>query len=135
MTALRRTLPIPTPDSERFWAGCAEQQLWMQKCGNCGEINWFPRGMCVNCSADELEWIELSGRGTIYSFSIVDRPPSTAFPPRYALALVDLVEGPRMMTHIVGVEFDSIRIGLDVRVQFDQHSESIWLPVFTAVTG
>jgi uncharacterized OB-fold protein len=129
MNPATRTLPVPTPDSDRFWQGCADGQLWMQRCRDCGQINWFPRGFCVTCMADALEWEQLSGHGTVYSFSVVDRPVSAAYPPRYVLALVDLDEGPRMMTHLVDMDAEAIRIGLAVQVRFEQHGD-ISLPVF-----
>jgi uncharacterized OB-fold protein len=132
MSADRRPLPVPTPDSEEFWAGCADETLRMQRCRSCDELNWFPRGMCVNCSRDNLEWITLTGRGTVYSFSIVSRPPNESFPPRYVLALVDLEEGPRMLTHLVDIEPEAITIGLPVAVSFERRSDEISLPVFRA---
>jgi uncharacterized OB-fold protein len=130
MSIDRRPLPVPTPDSEEFWQGCADGVLRMQRCRTCGELNWFPRGMCVNCSSDDLEWITLSGRAIVYSFSIVSRPPNDSFPPRYVLALVDLDEGPRMLTHLVDIEPEAVEIGLAVAVSFDRRSDEISLPMF-----
>lgn len=130
MTASRRSLPRPTPDSEEFWRGCREGELRMQRCANCEELNWFPRGLCVNCSSSDMNWISLSGRGTVYTFSVVARPPNDSFPTPYVLALVDLDEGVRLMTHLVGVDPAAVRIGLSVVVRFDRLSEDISLPVF-----
>jgi uncharacterized OB-fold protein len=130
-----RPLPVPTPDSETFWRGCADGFLTMQKCRTCGELNWFPRGMCVNCSNQKFEWLRLSGRAAVYSFSIVSRAPNDTFPPRYVLALVDLEEGPRMLTHLVDVEPESVGIGMSVRVTFDRRSSEISLPMFRPAVG
>jgi hypothetical protein len=130
-----RTLPTPTPDSAEFWRGCAEGDLRMQRCQQCGELNWFPRGICVNCSAVELEWVHLSGRGTVYSYSVVARPPNASFPPQYVLALVDLEEGPRMMTHLVNAPPEDLRIGVAVSVCFDRRTEEVSLPMFTTTTS
>jgi uncharacterized OB-fold protein len=133
VTASNRGLPIPTPDSAQFWRGCHDGALRMQRCDDCGELNWFPRGMCVNCSSSRLTWTTLSGRGTLYSFSVVTRPPNDDFPTRYVLALVDLEEGPRMMTHLVDVEPDAVGIGMAVTVRFDRRTDAISLPMFAPV--
>ena len=131
MTRPSRTLPVPTPDSDEFWRGCLAGKLRMQRCDECGELNWFPRGVCVNCSSSALTWTDLSGRGTVYSFSVVSRPPNNSFPPEYVLALVDLDEGPRVMTHLVDMAPSDAAIGMSVAVRFDQRSDEIALPVFT----
>jgi uncharacterized protein len=130
MTPGRRLMPVPTPDSEEFWRGCHEGVLRMQRCRACGTWNWFPRGLCVNCSSGQLEWITLSGTGTVYSFSLVARPPSGAFPASYLLALVELAEGPRMMTHLINVDPAEVRTGMQVAVEFERHADDIALPVF-----
>jgi uncharacterized OB-fold protein len=89
--------------------------------------------MCRYCSSTELEWTRLSGDGSVYSFSVVERPPSGDFPSRYVLALVDLDEGIRMMTHIVGADPADIRIGERVTVDFQPVGEEVALPVFRPV--
>jgi uncharacterized OB-fold protein len=121
---------VPTPDSAPFWKGCNDGQLIIPRCSACGQLNWFPRAMCRYCSSTELEWTPMSGRGSIYSFSVVSRPPSDDLPPSYVVALVDLEEGVRMMTHIVGAEPAALRIGLPVTVEFQPVSDEIALPVF-----
>lgn len=102
----------------------------MQRCGDCAEMNWFPRGMCVRCSSTNLIWIELSGQATLYSYSLVSRVPNSAFPDHYVLALVDLDEGPRMLTHIVEISPDKVRIGMPLTVRFESLSDDVSLPVF-----
>jgi uncharacterized OB-fold protein len=86
--------------------------------------------MCRYCSSTDLEWTRLSGRGSVYSFTVVDRPPADGLPPGYVLALVDLDEGVRMMTHIVGTENAAVRVGMPVEVDFRRASDEIALPVF-----
>jgi uncharacterized protein len=133
MTTPGRMLPVPTPDSEEFWRGCAKGILRMQRCDECTEINWFPRGICVNCSSTHMTWIDLSGRGTVYSFSVVTRPPNDSYPREYILALVDLLEGPRVTTHIVDVDPARVTIGMPVTVRFERQNEEISLAVFVPV--
>jgi uncharacterized OB-fold protein len=125
-----QTLPVPTPDSARFWAGCAAGELWLPRCSVCGQLNWFPRAMCRYCSSTTLEWEQLGGGGSVYSFTVVERPAADDLPPGYVLALVDLDEGVRMMTHIVGAEPATIRVGMPVVVDFQPANEEIALPVF-----
>jgi uncharacterized protein len=124
------SLPVPTPDSEEFWRGCAQGELRMQRCRTCGELNWFPRGICAVCSSTELAWEKLTGLATVYSYSVVSRPASDSVS-QYVLALVDLAEGPRLLTHLVGLPAESIRIGMPVTVCFEQRSDDISLPMFT----
>jgi hypothetical protein len=128
------SLPVPTPDSEEFWRGCAKGELRMQRCRECAELNWFPRGICVVCSSTELAWEKLSGRATVYSYSLVSRPPNDTLP-QYVLALVDLDEGPRMLTHLVDLPVESIHIGMPVTVCFDRRSDAISLPMFSSPAG
>jgi uncharacterized protein len=128
------SLPVPTADSEEFWRGCAKGELRMQRCRECAELNWFPRGICVVCSSTELAWEKLSGRATVYSYSLVSRPPNDTLP-QYVLALVDLDEGPRMLTHLVDLPVESIHIGMPVTVCFDRRSDAISLPMFSSPAG
>jgi len=127
------TEPVPTADSEVFWERCKAGELCLPRCRGCGELNWFPRAMCRYCSGTDLEWVPMSGQATVYSFSVVDRPPSPGLPGRYVLALVDLDEGVRMMTHVVGCDPGEVRIGMRVSVRFQPISDEISLPMFHPV--
>lgn len=122
--------PVPTADSEIFWEQCKAGELCLPRCRGCGEFNWFPRAMCRYCSGTDMEWVPMSGQATVYSFSVVDRPPSPHLPRRYVLALVDLDEGVRMMTHLVDCDPAGVRIGMRVSVRFRPVSGEISLPVF-----
>jgi uncharacterized protein len=124
------SVPMPTADSEVFWEGCRSGVLLIPRCRVCGELNWFPRAMCRRCSADDLEWVQMSGSGTVYSFSVVSRPPSPDLPDSYVLALVDLAEGVRLMTHIVDCPPEAVQIGLPVVLRFERLTDEISLPVF-----
>lgn len=132
---MSRTLPRPTKISSPFWAACHARIFQMQKCGDCHRFVWFPMYMCPHCASVELHWTELSGRGTVYSCSLVMDPVSAASAPPGPLmvALVELDEGPVMMSNIVGSGADEVRIGDRVAVAFQQVSDAITLPVFERV--
>src|SRR5271163_1581744 len=101
------------PETEAYWTAAKSGKLLIKKCEACGELHFYPRALCPFCFSDRTVWQEASGRGVIYSFSVMRR---TKVP--YALAYVTLAEGPAMMTNIVDCDLDTIRIGQAVRVVF-----------------
>jgi uncharacterized OB-fold protein len=105
--------PVPTPETQVFWDAAAEGEFLLRWCSSCGRTHWYPRAVCPHCSADATIWRKASGRGIIYSFSIMRRAPVP-----YAIAYVTLEEGPTMMTNIVDCGFDAIHIGQQVGVTF-----------------
>lgn len=107
-----------------YWDGCRRHELLIQHCADCGRHQFYPRLICVACGGRRLHWVRASGRATIGSFTIV-----RSAPPR-VIALVTLAEGPSMMTHIVGCEFDALRIGMPVAVVFDETAGGDPLPRF-----
>lgn len=131
-----RPLPIPDRDSVVYWKGCKEHKLVVPRCTECGLFVFPSRIICPRCLSDQLEWVQLSGLGTVYSFTVVHRGPSAAFKDKlpYVMALVDLDEGPRMLTNIVGTESNEIRIGMRVRCVFDDVTDDVTLPLFTGIT-
>lgn len=88
------------PTTQPFWQACAEGRLLVQRCRNCGAHQFYPRPFCLACEDTALEWTESGGEGTIYSITTVRIPVTDALPPPYLLALVDLDEGPRLLTNI-----------------------------------
>jgi uncharacterized OB-fold protein len=127
-----RSKPIPRPSalSRPFWEGARQGKLMLQQCGRCGAYRWTPQQLCIACHAEEYEWVQVSGRGTLYSFSTVERPPLPAFEPGYVVAVVELAEGPLMLTNLVGCEPAELRIGMPVEVAFEKASEEIYLYKF-----
>ena len=127
------TKPVPVPDdlSRPFWDGCARGELFLQECTACGTLGRLPRVACPRCSTSPLRWRRSSGRGEVHSFTVVRRPPSPAFAADvpYVLALVELDEGVRMMTNLLGVPVEEARIGLPVEVAFEIRA-GISLPMF-----
>lgn len=126
--------PLPTPDAATapYWTAAREQRLVIPRCLDCGRHHFYPRSLCPHCASPRIAWTECSGRGSVYSFTVVHRAPSPAFAAEvpYAVAIVELAEGPHLMSSIVGCEPDAVRIGMKVRVGFRRISDDITLPVF-----
>jgi hypothetical protein len=116
-------LPIPvperTPETEPFWSATARGQLVLAHCDACGTVIWYPKTLCPACGATSISWVEASGHGSVYSFTVVHRAPGPfkdAVP--FVIAYVELDEGPRVLTNIVGGSPDLIHIGQRMRVVF-----------------
>jgi uncharacterized OB-fold protein len=127
-----RPLPLVDADSEPFWAAAAEHSLRIPRCRSCDRHIFYPRALCPHCHSDDLEWTEVSGLGTIYSFTVARRPAGPAFADAvpYVVILVDLDEGARMMSNLVTDDVETVRIGQRVRVEFEDAGEGVALPVF-----
>ncbi len=128
------TLPVPEPnsDSRPYWDAAREGRLVVRQCRACGQRHFMPRGQCPACWSDDLEWIDCSGFGTVYSLSTVHRAPTPDFAgiAPYVVALIDLDEGPRMFANIVGAGARDASIGERVQVAFERRGESMALPQF-----
>jgi uncharacterized OB-fold protein len=115
------------PTTEPFWQACMEHRLLVQRCTSCGKHQFYPRPFCLSCEAAAMEWVEAAGTGTIYSITTVRIPVVDELKPPYFLALVDLDEGPRLLTNI---EADSARIGDRVTVAWRSRNGLPPLPIF-----
>lgn len=127
--------PRPTPETQRFWDGCAAGEMWIQRCGPCAEHYFYPRPRCPRCGSADVEWTQVSGRARLYSYVINHRPmPGFESDAPYAIAVVELEEGPRMMTSIVGVPNTPEHLVLDMPLQvaFEQRGDMM-IPVFEGV--
>lgn len=116
-TAIRRVLPrFPEPDTEPFWDATKQRLLQYQVCDACSAVIFYPRRHCTECTSIDLTWRTSAGRGTIYSFSVVRRSmhPSFADLVPYVVAWVDVDEGFRIFTHIVGADPDDPESGLTI---------------------
>jgi uncharacterized OB-fold protein len=117
----QRPLPVPTPLTEPFWQGTRIGELRVQCCGACGHWRWTPQLACPRCWSEDAEWRATSGRGELYSFTVIHRPVDPSrFEQPYALAVVRLDEGPFMLTNLVDCPLDRIRIGMRVAVRFER---------------
>ena len=132
MSALEmaKILPPETEVSRAFWEGCRAGELRLQRCDACGEFQFYPRIVCSHCGGNRLSWRAVSGRGHIASFTVVRRGISRAYPTPYVVVLVDLEQGPRMMSSIVGSDPESVAVGQAVTVQFESWGAEHVLPVF-----
>jgi uncharacterized OB-fold protein len=134
MTAMAekfQALPTPTPETEHFWEGTRLGQLRLQRCQRCDHSYFPPRPFCPACACREVEVFTASGRATLYSYVINHRAPKGWDAP-YSIAVVELAEGPRMMSNIVGVEQTPQALELDMALEvcFEQVSEDIFLAKF-----
>tara|TARA_B100000676_G_scaffold276220_1_gene296964 strand:- start:5269 stop:5682 length:414 start_codon:yes stop_codon:yes gene_type:complete len=129
---------FPESHTEPFWEGVKAGELRYQVCEDCGEIVFYPRHHCPNCLSDRLRWEVSAGLGTVYSYSVVrqNRVPAFIELGAYSVAYIDLDEGFRMMSSVVGVENPTrdIEIGQRVRVEFERQDEREYpIPVFVPV--
>jgi hypothetical protein len=127
-----KPLPVVDPESAPYWAALKERRLILKRCRDCGRHHFYPRALCPHCHSDALEWSHARGTGSIYSYTVARRPAGPAFKADvpYVVAVVELDEGARMMTHIVTDDVDSVRIGQRVAVAFDAVTDEITLPRF-----
>jgi len=132
MTYLK-PLPAPDPDTQPFWEGCRAHRLMIQRCLSCGTPRFPPGPFCAQCRSREAEWIAASGRGRVFSWIVVEHPvPGDVYRADvpYVVALIDLDEGVRMASNIVGCDPHAIAADMPVRVSFEQVSETVTLPRF-----
>jgi len=127
----RRPLPRPTPETRHFWDGARAGELRLQRCRACRRAYFPPRPFCPHCGSADVEVFRASGRATLYSYVIHHRPVP-GFTPPYAIAVVQLEEGPRMMTNLVEVAQTPEALVLDMalEVAFQKQDDAISLPVF-----
>ncbi|MFC9799038.1 bifunctional MaoC family dehydratase N-terminal/OB-fold nucleic acid binding domain-containing protein [Streptomyces bacillaris] len=135
-----RPRPVINRDNTGFWAGVAEHRLLIQRCTRCATLRfpWLPG--CNACAGQEWDTVEASGEGTVFSHVVMHHPSFPAFDPSgeggpYAVALVELVEGIRIVGNVVGVPYDKVRVGLPVRLEFQRMDPDLELPVFRASEG
>jgi uncharacterized protein len=123
----RKIAPPPiNQETQGFWDAAAEGKLLYKKCAACGEPHFYPRNHCPFCFSDNTEWQEASGRGTVYTYSVMRRAPVP-----YCIAYVELAEGPRIMTNIVDCDLDTVHIGQAVRLVFKPSEGGPPVPMFT----
>jgi uncharacterized OB-fold protein len=130
--APRFDLPTIDIETQPFWDGLKEHKFLLRHCNACGRDHYYPRPFCPTCWSDDVSWKEASGRGKLYTYSIVhvnDLPPFNERVP-YVAAIVELDEGPRVMTNIEGVPFDELRADMSVTVEYKAISDDVTIAVF-----
>ncbi|MCU1391745.1 MAG: hypothetical protein JWM34_173 [Ilumatobacteraceae bacterium] len=125
-------IPVPrmNPESVEYWNGTRLGELRHQRCDACATPNFGPGLVCRHCRSRELTWVAGSGRGSVYSWTIVWRPQTPAFEVPYAPAIIRLDEGYDLLTALVGLDHTDIAEGLRVAVEFHPISDEITLPFF-----
>lgn len=132
-----KPLPQPSLESAPFWQGLREHRLLLQRCTCCGKIRHYPRPVCDACYAMEYDWDEASGRGTVHSWTVSHHAFHPGFKTDlpYATVTVDLEEGVRMQSRLVGASPDRLCLGLPVEVVFEDVTPELTLALFRIATN
>ena len=133
MPAKQRPVPRPTPETQHFWDGTKVGELRLQRCTDCGHAYFPPRPFCPDCGSRAVEVFVASGNATLYSYVINHRvAPNSGFEAPYAIAVVELLEGPRMMTNITCAPQtpEALVLDMPLEVVFEPVSDEISLPLF-----
>jgi uncharacterized OB-fold protein len=134
-----KPLPEITPITRPFWEGTANGKLLMQRCAECRSWVWCPRPACVECGSEKLSWMPLGGRGKIFAFTVIREVVGHALRGfagdiPYVTAWIDLDEGPRICSNVLGCPIEQIAIGMPVEVVFEKAGPGISLPKFRPLT-
>ena len=131
-TKYAKPLPEPTIATQPFWDAAREHRLLLQRSQKTGALVYYPRGLSPFGADDSLDWVEASGRGTVYAFTIARRPtaPQWSADCPYVIAIVQLEEGPRLTANILGCAVDDVRIGMPVVVRFEDVTPEVTLVQF-----
>ena len=132
----RKPLPRIDEEARGYWEALARHELYFQRCRDCGTKRFYPRALCPVCLSSATEWVRASGRGVVYSFTVTYQNQAPGFREEvpYVLAIVELDEGVRMMTNVVGCAPDAVRVGMEVEVVFEDVTAEITLAKFRPVS-
>lgn len=133
-SSVRRPAPDTRNAGASYWRAAAEGRLLVPHCGACERSFWHPRPHCPHCGSKQVGWIEATGKGTIHTFTVVRQSGDPYFRTRlpYAVAMIELDEGVRMMSNVVDTPIESLCIGMPVEVVFEASGEGIGVPLFRA---
>ena len=123
-------LPQPTALSQPHWDACRDGKLVVQRCAQCAAYIFIPQPRCTSCQSADLAWVESSGRGRVYSFSVVHRAPRPQFEIPYIVAIIAMDEGWHMLTNLLDCAPEAVAIGQAVKVRFKKMNAEITLPYF-----
>ncbi len=131
--AYEKLLPAITPVNKEFWEAAKRQVLKIPQCPSCKKLFFPPVPLCPYCFAEPIGWTQVKGRGKVYTFTIVHRATVPAFQKDapYVLAVIELDEGVRVPSNVVGCAPDAVRIGMPVRVVFEKATDEVTIPKFT----
>jgi hypothetical protein len=125
-----RPTPAQSRDTAFFWEAAARGELLIQRCASCGELRHPPRPMCPSCNSLEWDTVTSSGKGTVHSYVIPRHPQMPGFEEPYVVVLVDLQEGTRIVSNLVGVDPGDVTNGMPVEVTFETFEGDLTLPLF-----
>ena len=128
--AAQRMRPVIGHDNGWWWDRINEGELPIQRCKECGTLRHPPRPMCWKCQSLEWDHIVSSGKGTVYSYVVVHRPPFPGYEYPLAVAVVELEEGTRIVSNLVGIEPERVEIGMPVKLSIEAVDEELKLPLF-----
>lgn len=136
MAESKRPLPEPTPETAHFWEGTRQGELRLQRCDACGHVYFPPRPFCAKCASRQVSVFRASGRATLLSY-VINHRPAPGFTAPYSIAVVELEEGPRMMTNVVGCPQtpEALQLDMPLQVVFEQQTDAITLPLFKPAEG
>ena len=128
-------LPRPRPETAVWWESCREHKLMIQRCSKCGEFQFYPRIICLSCLSERIGWVQSSGRGKVVTYTVCRIPVAEAYAADvpYVVALIQLEEGPTLMSNIIDVDPESVISGMGVEVVFEKWSDEITMPQFRPV--
>jgi uncharacterized protein len=132
MPEYNKPIPVPSAESQAYWDGLRDRKLLMPRCDACGKY-WFPPSLlCPHCNATNWTWTPTSGRGRIFSYVVYHRVyhPGFADEVPYAVAVIELDEGPRMVSNVIGIAPDKLACDLRVEVVYQPITDTITLPKF-----
>lgn len=139
MSKYVKPLPQPDPVTQPYWDSLKAHAMQIQRCNDTGKYFFYPRGLSPFTLSDNISWETVSGKGTLYAYTIVQnqRQPGFAEEVPYIVAMVELDEGPRMMTNLIEIEAtpETVKIGMPVEIVYDDVTEEITLPKFRPVQG
>jgi len=121
--------PVPTPVSQPYWDALRDERVMLQRCDRCATWVYYPRARCPRCLSDQLTWTDVDGGGSVYTFAVAVQPTAPPFADEVPqlLAIVELAEGVRVSTTLVGVDPAAIAIGMPVTPVFDHGDDGITL--------
>jgi uncharacterized OB-fold protein len=135
MSEYRKPVPVASLESKPYWEGIRQHRLLLPRCAACGRT-WFPPShLCPRCGSGDVGWAQSSGRGKVFSYVVFHRAyhPGFADDVPYAVALVELEEGPRLLGNVIGVPPDQVACEMPVRVVFEDVADGVTLPRFAVV--
>jgi len=137
MDTPNKPVPVVNPWARPFWEAARKEKLIIQKCKDCDQFVFYPRIACPHCFSEAMEWVEASGRGKVYTYTVVENNAPSAFirDIPYVVAVIRLDEGVQMLSNVVGCDPREVQCDMPVEVTFEKLNEEFTLPKFTPVKG